>query len=126
MGKFNTAAMAEDARINQAFGDNGGMVPLRIDRQAYIKAVINNGTEITRAEGQEYWVDQVKKFPHLATNDKFRHIRVARGKSRFGQASMIFRQGHWFRVTAQGLMEAPGGAVKTRAAGYVLPSRCQE
>ena len=126
MGKYNTAIMAEDRRLNETFGDNGGLVPLRINREAYINAVLENGPEITTAAGQEYWQDQVKKFPHLATNDKFRHVRVPRGTSRFGRASMIFRGGKWYRLTAAGAEEAASGPVKTRTAGYVLPSRCQD
>jgi hypothetical protein len=121
MGKYDTQAMAEDRRLNATFGDNGGLVPLRISRKAYINAVLENGPEITTARGKEYWDDQVKKFPHLATSDKHRHTRQALGKSRFGRAVAIFRQGRW--ITADGM---PVPKIKARAPGYVLPSRTQE
>ncbi len=121
MGKFDTRAMAEDARLNTMFGDNGGLVPLRISRKAYINAVLENGPEITTARGKEYWDDQVRKFPHLATSEKYRHTRQAMGRSRFGKASATFRAGRW--ITADG---EPAKKIKARAAGYVLPSRAQE
>jgi hypothetical protein len=121
MGKYDTQAMAEDRRLNATFGDNGGLVPLRISRKAYINAILNNGPEITTARGKEYWDDQVKKFPHLATSDKHRHTRQAVGRSRFGKATATFRRGRWETADGQ-----PVARVRTRAAGCVLPSRCQE
>lgn len=121
MGTFDTRAMAEDARLNAAFGDNGGMVPLRISRKAYINAVLENGPEITTARGKEYWDDQVRKFPHLATSEKHRHTRLPMGRSRFGKATATFRGGRW--ITADG---EPATRIKARAPGYVLPSRTQE
>jgi hypothetical protein len=121
MGKYDTRAMAEDARLNTTFGDNGGLVPLRISRKAYINAVLENGPEITTARGKEYWADQVKKFPHLATSEKHRHTRQALGKSRFGKATATFRGGQWLTPNGE-----PVARIKARAPGYVLPSRCQE
>ena len=111
MGKYDTATMAEDRRLNEMFGDNGGLVPLRINRETYIKCVLNNGLEITTAAGEEYWRDQVKKFPHLATNEKYRHIRVPRGTSRFGQASLIYRAGCWWKYDKGEWIPARAGRV---------------
>ncbi len=126
MGKYNTALMAEDRRLNETFGDNGGLVPLRINRQAWINAVLENGPEITTASGKEYWVDQVKRFPHLATSDKHRHIRVPRGTSRFGKSSQVWRGGQWWQeVGGRWVPVGAGKRVETKTAGYVLPSRVQ-
>lgn len=87
--------LRRDQELNHRFPARpGGPLKMSVSPEAVANAVRTEGPEVLGADGEGYWKDMRRRYPHLDMNpDKHVSDRV----SRFGKATLRKRGGRWQR-----------------------------